>query len=50
MTGFGSGGQINTSRAELNPICQLLALLGAHHILHVSSIKVKFMYNEARNN
>jgi len=27
--------------AELNPICHLLALLGAHHILHVSRIKVK---------
>jgi len=27
--------------AELNPICHLLALLGAHHILHVSGIKVK---------
>jgi hypothetical protein len=27
--------------AELNPICHLLALLGAHHILHVSKIRVK---------
>jgi hypothetical protein len=27
--------------AELNPICHLLALLGAHHILHVSTIRVK---------
>jgi transposase len=26
---------------ELNPICCLLALLGAHHFLHVSSIRVK---------
>jgi len=26
--------------AELNPICHLLALLEAHHILHVSSIRV----------
>ena len=26
---------------ELNPICHLLALLGAHHILHVSGIWVK---------
>ena len=33
--------KINTSNAELNPICHLLALLGAHHILHVSRIKVK---------
>jgi len=27
--------------AQLNPICHLLALLGAHHILHVSRIRVK---------
>ena len=27
--------------AELNPICYLLALLGAHRILHVSRIRVK---------
>jgi len=27
--------------AELNTICHLLALLGAHHILHVSRIRVK---------
>ena len=27
--------------AELNPICHLLALLGTHHILHVSRIRVK---------
>jgi len=27
--------------AELNPICHLLALLGAHHILHISRIRVK---------
>jgi len=26
----------NPLNAELNPICHLLALLGAHHILHVS--------------
>jgi hypothetical protein len=33
--------KINHSNAELNPICHLLALLGAHHILHVSRIRVK---------
>ena len=27
--------------AELNPICHLLALLGVHHFLHVSGIRVK---------
>jgi hypothetical protein len=32
---------INPLNAELNPICQLLALLGAHQILHVSRIRVK---------
>ena len=31
----------NPLNAELNPICYLLALLGAHHFLHVSRIKVK---------
>jgi uncharacterized ubiquitin-like protein YukD len=31
----------NPLKAELNPICHLLALLGAHHILHVSRISVK---------
>jgi hypothetical protein len=31
----------NTLKAELNPICHLLALLGAHLILHVSRIRVK---------
>jgi len=30
----------NPLNAELNPICHLLALLGAHHILHVSRLKV----------
>jgi len=32
---------INPLNAELNPICHLLALLGAHHILYVSRIRVK---------
>ena len=27
--------------AELNPICYLLALLEAHHFLHISRIRVK---------
>jgi hypothetical protein len=36
---------LNPLNAELNPICHLLALLGAHHILHISRIRVnsKFM-------
>ena len=31
---------LNPLNAELNPICHLLALVGAHHILHVSGIRV----------
>jgi hypothetical protein len=34
ITGF------NPLNAKLNPICHLLALLGAHHILHISRISV----------
>jgi hypothetical protein len=30
-----------SQNAELNPVCHLLSLLGAHHILHVSRIRVK---------
>jgi hypothetical protein len=33
--------QINPLNAELNSICHLLALLGAHLILHISRIRVK---------
>ena len=33
---------------ELIPICHLLALLGAHHILHVSRIRVNLQRSEAR--
>jgi len=32
---------LNPLNAELIPICYLLALLGARHILHVSRIRVK---------
>ena len=31
----------NPLKPELNPICYLLALLGAHHFLHVSRIRDK---------
>jgi len=31
----------NPFNTELNSICHLLALLGAHHILHISRIRVK---------
>jgi len=32
--------KFKTLKAELNPIWHLLTLLGAHHILHVSRIRV----------
>jgi hypothetical protein len=32
----------NPLNAQLNPICHLLALLGTHHILHVSRIRVNW--------
>jgi len=31
----------NPLKAKLNPICHLLALLRAHHIFHVSRVRVK---------
>jgi len=38
----------NPRNAELNPICHLLALLGARHILHVRRIRVKFWPHHIR--
>ena len=35
--------EFNHLNPELNPICYLLALLGAHHFLHVSRIRVKLL-------
>ena len=37
------GAFVNPLKPELNPICYLLALLGAHHFLHVSRIRVKLL-------
>ena len=34
---------VNPLNAELNPICYLLALVGAHPILNVSRIRVKLV-------
>jgi hypothetical protein len=34
---------INPLNAELNHICHFLALLGVHHLLHVSRIRVKLL-------
>jgi hypothetical protein len=39
MVGPGGGG-FNPLNVELNPICHLLALLGAHPNLHISRIRV----------
>jgi hypothetical protein len=38
--------KFNPLNAELNPICHLLALLSAHHILHVSRIRVNEVKKE----
>jgi hypothetical protein len=35
--------KINPLNPELNPICYLLTLLGAHHFFHVSRIRVKLL-------
>jgi hypothetical protein len=34
---------VNPLNAELNPICYLLALLGAHHFLNVSRVRVNIL-------
>jgi hypothetical protein len=36
------GGCVKPLNAKLNPICYLPALLGAHHFLHVSRIRVNY--------
>jgi len=36
--------KVNPLNAELHPICHLLALLGAHHIFHVSGLRVNATY------
>ena len=41
---FGSK-SINPLNAELNPICHLLALLEAHHILHISRVRINIYSN-----
>ena len=39
--GLWNSAWFNPLNAELNPICHLLALLGAHYILHVTRVRVK---------
>ena len=41
LTDFKIDFLFNPLNAELNPICHLLALLGVHHFLHVSRVRVK---------
>ena len=38
--------RVNHLNAELNPTCHLLVLLGAHHILYFSRVKVKRPFTE----
>jgi hypothetical protein len=40
----------NPLNTELNPICHLLALLGAHHILHVSGLRVNHLTTQLSPN
>jgi len=39
--------EINPLNAKINPICHFLALLGAHPILHVSRIRVKWTHHRS---
>jgi hypothetical protein len=41
--------RFNPLNAGLNPICHLLALLGVHHILHVSRLRVNRGNDRPRN-
>jgi len=43
QTGRRTLALFNPLNAELNPICYLLALLGVHHFLHVSRIRVNVL-------
>ena len=36
--------KVNPLNAKLNPVCHLLPLLEAHHILHVSKVRVNSHY------
>jgi hypothetical protein len=38
---FAPHAQVNTLNIELNPICYLLALLGAQNFLHISDNRVE---------
>ena len=36
---------INPLNAELNPVRHLLVLVGAHHVVHVSKVRLNFSYH-----
>jgi hypothetical protein len=38
--------RLNPLNVELNPICHLLALLEAHHIFHVTGLRVNGVHRE----
>ena len=40
---------VNPLNAELNPICHLLALVGAQHILHVSRVGLNSLQAEIQD-
>jgi hypothetical protein len=42
---FGGSNEMLQINAELNPICHLLALLGAHPTLHVNRIRVNYIWH-----
>jgi len=44
----GVSGLLNPLNAKLNPICHLLAMLGAHPILHVSRLRVNLLVSEIK--
>jgi len=50
MLALLSVAEINRLNAELNPICHLLVLLGAHPILHISRIKVNVHVMKSQEN
>jgi len=41
--GINGSDEFNPLNPELNTICYLLAILGAHHFLHVRRIRVKLL-------
>jgi hypothetical protein len=49
MTELSTGRKVDPSNAKLNPICHLLALLGAHPILHISRIRVDHEWSIGEN-